>query len=327
MSERIVVIVNKWYECDPFLAALLNQNARPPGFPVAWRKRLRHPRLRTNTPSKGGKASFNPRAKLPLGSGRLEVWCLSDLLEHLPDTSAEQSNPKRKAKRLRFIFRGAKPKLVIAVGTAGYAVGPSLPCAEPANGHVLVGSSVFMHDFHPERTGEADHWDCPDYDRVLTSALPPALFDGLVAPLRGLESDVAKRFAQPPLSPAAAPHVMARHDLVSVGSLNVTDPKEYVEADRRAFDAHVAAGGDVSLPRSIETTHGLIRAHSSAPFLFVSGIANRALAAQEELLPRKFAQETTAATNAGIALAWMLPRLDLYLRRSLQKSEPGDKPS
>jgi hypothetical protein len=93
----------------------------------------------------------------------------------------------------------------------------------------------------------------------------------------------------------------------------VTDPKEYADADKVALDTHVAKGGDVTEPRSVETTHGLIRVQSDAPFLFVSGIANRALAAASELLPKKYAQDTVAASNAGVAFAWMLPQIDRFL--------------
>jgi hypothetical protein len=320
MSERIVVIVNKWYECDPFLAALLNENGRPPACPVVWLERLRHPRKRTNSKTTAGTGSDAPRAELPLGAGVVQVWCISDLMEDLPDVSAAQSNPRRKAERLPLIFRGTTPRLVIAVGTAGLALGPALPGPTPAAGHVVIGTSVFMHDFHPERAGQDDHWDGAGYDKLIPSSLPQPAFDDLVGPLVGPQSEVAKRFALPPLSAAPAPQVLARYDFASVGSLNVVDPREYVDADRKALDGHLAAGGDVELPRSVETTHGLIRVCSDAPFLFVSAIANRALAATEELLPRKFAQETTAATNAGVAIGWLLPRLEPFLQGAANAS-------
>src|SRR6478752_4949127 len=179
MPDRVVVVVNKWYECDPFLAALLNANGRPPGSAVAWVNPLRHPRLRTNTSAPGkepaaGEACQQPRAVLPVGAGVMEVWCISDLLEDLPDVPAMQSSPRNKAKRMPLIFRGPKPRLVIAVGTAGFALGRSLPGAERAAGHVVIGTSVFMYDYHPERAGQDDHWDCDGYDKLLTSSLPAA---------------------------------------------------------------------------------------------------------------------------------------------------------
>jgi hypothetical protein len=312
MPNRVVTIVNKWYECDPFLAALMNENGRPAGCRSRWLE-LKHPRRRTNSKTAGGQASTEPRAILPLRNGTLEVWCISDLREDLPDISSLQSSPKEKADRLPVVFRGSTPALVMAVGTAAMAIGRVQPATEPAAGHVLVGTSVFMHDFHPEQAGQPAHWDAGPYDTILGSSLRPALFDALLGSLTPPDAEVAKRFILPPLFPATRPHVLARYDLASVGSLNVTNVNEYAAADQRALDAHVVQGANPSLPRSLETTHGLIRVQSPAPFLFISGIANRALAAATELIPQKYAQETAAACNAGVVAAWLLPQLDSFI--------------
>jgi hypothetical protein len=148
----------------------------------------------------------------------------------------------------------------------------------------------------------------------LPSTLAGPQFEAIVADL-GL-AEPSKRLLLPPLAPASTPAISAGVQVVSVGSLNVTDPKEYADADKAALDTHVARGGGVTEPRSVETTHGLIRVQSEAPFLFISGIANRALAAASELLPKKYAQDTVAASNAGVAFAWMLPQIDRFLAAS-----------
>ncbi len=43
-KKRVLVVANKWWECDPALGALLNDNARPLGFP--WPNPLQPPRKR-----------------------------------------------------------------------------------------------------------------------------------------------------------------------------------------------------------------------------------------------------------------------------------------
>ena len=43
--KRVLVIVNKWYECDPVMAVLLNDNARPASY-LGWPTQLNPPRKR-----------------------------------------------------------------------------------------------------------------------------------------------------------------------------------------------------------------------------------------------------------------------------------------
>lgn len=79
-------------------------------------------------------------------------------------------------------------------------------------------------------------------------------------------------------------------------------------ADPRAvssFKRH----SDGSPVGSLETTHAVIRLASDAPFLFVSGIANRVGRFNEETAIRSYAQNFVAAHNAGIVVAWMVPQL------------------
>ncbi len=65
--------------------------------------------------------------------------------------------------------------------------------------------------------------------------------------------------------------------------------------------------------RAVETTHGLIRVSSDAPFLFVSALPNRDGHLADEVHPRPYAQNTAAAHNAGVVVAGMLPRIDEVL--------------
>lgn len=113
---------------------------------------------------------------------------------------------------------------------------------------------------------------------------------------------MSSRFLPVPLSPAPTARLIAGHDLVALGSVSVTDSRGYATVDPetvRVFAEH----HDPALAKSLETTHGLIRVQSDAPFLFVSGIANRVGFAASELFPRFYAQSTAAAHNAAIVVA------------------------
>src|SRR5688500_10440701 len=124
--KRVLVVVNKWWECDPLMAVLLHNQARPAAElgERGWPRELHHPRERPNQKKLPLKDPHpRPRAVFNLERVDAEVWCISDLLEHLPDEPKYQSSSERKAERAPLIFEGAEPDLVIAVGTAGYPWG------------------------------------------------------------------------------------------------------------------------------------------------------------------------------------------------------------
>jgi len=47
--KRIVIIVNKWWECDPVMNVLLNDNARP-AKALGWPTTLNHPHRQPSAP-------------------------------------------------------------------------------------------------------------------------------------------------------------------------------------------------------------------------------------------------------------------------------------
>jgi hypothetical protein len=87
------------------------------------------------------------------------------------------------------------------------------------------------------------------------------------------------------------------------------DYSEYDWTDQATLDAY-AATNLMRNAKSVETTHGLIRAQTNAPFLFVSGITDRVGSFHDEVYPRSYAQNMVAAHNAGVAIAWILPNID-----------------
>jgi hypothetical protein len=121
---------------------------------------------------------------------------------------------------------------------------------------------------------------------------------------------VKARFLVPPLNPAPTGRLLADRDFVAIGEFNVTDYSEYDKTDQQTLDAY-RSSNDPNLGKSLETTHGLIRVQSEAPFIFVSGIYDRVGHFEEEVSPRLYSQKTTAAHNAGVVVAWMLPKIDV----------------
>lgn len=292
--KRVLVIVNKWWECDPVMGVLLHDNARPKDI-LKWPQTLNHPRPRPATPTVN--KSPQPRAIFTFTNSSVEIWCISDLLEDLAEKF--QSSSERKMERLPQIFAGATPDLVIAVGTAG------LPAAVTENGCVVVGTSIFIHDCHPNGENPDSKWNSGPFDQLLTSPLDPGRFTAFTK----FDNTVADRLMIAPLNPSWKTRIIAQQDSVALGAVNVTNYAEYERTDRETlavFGKLVSA----AKPMSLETTHGLIRAQSNAPFLFVSGVTDRVGCFHDEVDPRPYAQNTVAAHNAGVVVAWMLPNIN-----------------
>jgi hypothetical protein len=292
---RFLVVVNKWWECDPALAAMLNDNTRPPKSP--WPTELQAPRrapeLSDPNPNPG------PRALFCYHTFTAEVWCISDLLDGLP--SNLQSSSEEKYKRLPVIFKGEKPGLVISIGTA------STPrFGVNCNGGVVVGTRVFMHNGCPNGSNPDSNLDLPDFDKILENPIAESTFDRI----RRMDVNSAlNRFLPVPLNPSSSVDVSVGVRDVALGTVNVTDPRFYAEKDQSTIEAFAALGQGANAV-SLETTHGLIRMRADCPFLFVSGIVNRFQRFGTDLAPRVDAQNTAGAHNAGVVVTWMLSSLD-----------------
>ena len=222
--KRVVVIVNKWWECDPVMNVLLHDNARPKDV-LKWPTMLNHPRQRPGTPQPIDN-SPKPRAIFTLTNISCEVWCISDLLEHLADEGRFQSSSQRKVERLPMIFNGAAPDLVIALGTAG------LPEDMSQNGSVVVGTGVFMHDCHENGENPDSQWNNGPVGRLLPSSLDATRFSRFTE----FAAALSDRFMVAPLNPASKAAILAEHEFVAVGAVNVTDYAEYDHTDRVSLD-------------------------------------------------------------------------------------------
>ena len=295
---RILVIVNKWWECDPALAAMLNDNARPPDSP--WPDDLKPARMRPEL-AKVPNVNPVPRAIFRYKTFGAEVWCVSDLLDSL--SAVEQSSSEEKAEHLHRIFEfGEEPGLVIAVGTASTPI-----VGVNWNGGVVVGTSVFMHDGFPNGSNPTSKLNLPDFDHLIESTISATIFERV----RSMDvSSALNRFLPAPLNPSPRVEISIGLGHVALGTINVTNPADYATKDQLTLQVFKTLGTTAS-PVSLETTHGLIRVYSGdCPFLFVSGIVNRFQQFGTDVAPKQHAQNTVGAHNAGVVVSWMLSSLD-----------------
>jgi hypothetical protein len=302
---RVTIIINKWWECEPALAAMLNSNAYPsvpPWLPSPWPKPLNSPQFR---PIGTFPPFVQPRAVFDYTNFQAEVWCVSDLLNNVDPGC--QSSSSLKAQLLPQIFaEQPAPDLVIAVGTASSAVE-----SPNRNGGIAIGTAVFLHDAHPHGENPLSNWIGPA-EKLIPSPISPKLF-ALLASFDA--ASALLHFLPLKRNSSDAPVVTIGFTDVALGTLNVTNYGDYKYKDPETVAAF-AASGNRSRPVSIETTHGLIRlASGEVPFMFLSTITDRFtyFDADVSTLPLNDAQNTAAAYNAGITLRWMLANLDKYV--------------
>jgi hypothetical protein len=308
---RIVVVVNKWWECEAVLAAMLNTNAFPSalsnGTVIAapWYDTLSSPRSQaTDAHNATSRATFSYKQ----GSDvifSVEVWSVSDLLEKTDQASSSSAKKDRLAAKL-FVPKTPMPDLVIAVGTAGTA------SEEPnRSGGVAIGGQIFMHNAHPPGTADANPqstWSDPRQEKLIAPSIDNPFFEQIAA----FDSASALlHFLPLRRSGSTSPIITIGLADVGLGTLNVTDYNEYKFKDPdtvRAYKAQLHEATAVS----VETTHGLLRlASDPAPFLFVTGITDTFLHFDDQVgVPALAdAQNFAAAYNAGITVRYMLAGL------------------
>ncbi|MDQ3809953.1 MAG: hypothetical protein M3336_06645 [Chloroflexota bacterium] len=289
------MVVDKQWEADPVLFALLSTRARPKRLPnPSW---LLHPH--PGKPTDGTDPEPLPRAVFTLDGADIEVWCIEDLMTQAQSSS---NSPEKMRVLPRAYAAGKVPDFVVSVSTASY------PGDTTMNGCVVVGSDVLLYDPYADTLKQSSPWG-PRIGFLQTSPAAAQAFDIVTHELRdqsGVRHQIESRLLPVPLDPASERLLLAAPNYLSLSIVNVTEHREYAWADRAGLQAARAAA-----PRSpigsLETTHGLVRLQSEAPFVFVSGIADRVGSLAIEVTSREYAQTVAAAHNAGIATAWFLP--------------------
>jgi hypothetical protein len=301
VPKKILIVANKSWEVDPLISVLLNPQMRPElGFDnwtagaAGLFSTFGGARPQGTTPC--------PRCVATEPGVTVEVWCIEDWL-----AGSNHSSSKAKiTQALPAVFgNGRAPDFVVAFGTASFADATSY------NGCVFAGTNAYM--FNPYRnppTGvthdpSAD-WDDPaKVGKLLASATGHSIFTSLSnSPNTTLS--INARLAPAPSYAASTPVFVPAGNYIALGNLNITNYDDYVWADPMALKNCLTTNPTFPVG-SVETTHGLIRSMSEAPFLFLSGITNRLGYLNQEQAPRAVAQNFAAAHNAGVALAWLLP--------------------
>jgi hypothetical protein len=298
-KKRVVVIVNKKWEYHAVICVLINDSARPSvsNFPEPvynLKKRL-----------------SDPRAVIEFTNSVCEIWCISDLLEKY--SKEFQSSSQRKMEELNSVYQFSSkiPDLVIAVGTAA-----SFPSNLSLNGSVIVGTKTFLTQCHPNNENKFSNWEKGPFNQLIHSPLNENDFN-IITSIETTPHSATKNFLVPPNNPdKMGGRLLANYENVALSMVNVTDYSEYDEMDRKTITAFKKKYKS-SLYHSLETTHGLIRisAGVSTPFIFISGIVDRAGHYNQDVKPKSYSQNTTGSHNAGVVLTWMLPLIDEIMRK------------
>lgn len=314
---RIVVLANKWWECEAMLMAMLNANAFPRALsdgtvsaPWCDTGTLSSPRSQiTDAYNATSRAKFSYKQGATVVF-TVEVWSVSDLLDKtdpLSSSSAKAVHMKEK------LFKPGEPlpDLVIAVGTGGMAT--EVP---NRSGGVAVGGQVFLHNAHPPNTPDANpksDWSDARQEDLISPSIDKYFFEQIAAFDSG---NALVHFLPVRRNPSASPMITVGLTDVGLGTLNVTDYNEYKFKDPETVACYIEQGFGATAV-SLETTHGLIRlASDPAPFLFVTGITDaflyfdRQVGVQPQADPQNFA----AAYNSGITVRHMLAG---YMKKKL----------
>ena len=317
--KRVLIIANKNWEATALMNVLLEVKACPDKFP--WPVKLTHPlpphiESTSSKPKPRAVFHFQERSHGKTHDVQVEVWCIQDAM----NPSVSSSSTKEKDEVLAVMYFGGKvevdtdkdPDFVVAFGTAGF------PGEASYNGCVFVGANTFIHDPFSDDLRNETYWHSEQTGRLIgPSSLSVELFNPDCRLFdESLKSQVESRFLAPPMNPARKQILVAASNYTAVGVVNITNYDDYAWADEealRAFRDACKEHRERPPIGSVETTHGVIRLQSGAPFIFISGITDRIGHFNMEVGPRPYAQNFACAHNAGVVAAWLIPRIVSYL--------------
>ncbi|MBP2144433.1 hypothetical protein J2127_001616 [Methanococcus voltae] len=329
-KKRVIVVVNKYWECDPVCWVLTNSYLLDKHnygdnekyiIDLDVENSLTLLTYPTYGPAKPFEGSGTiPRMVFETEKRNIEVWCISDLLSN--SKSELQSSSEEKMRLLPQIYEyeymGQKLdiEMVIAVGTA--SAGPCVTFDSPfgtenINGAVVIGSNVFMHDSGNGGQDPISKFECDCWSQIMSSCS-----NDYIRELEEVDFNNYKGLMlSPPNNPSTVETpVYVSENYVALGSVNVTDYNLYSTKDKETakdfFSNYPGSHDGVS----IETTHCLIYLAakdylcSNPPFMFVSGIVDRFVCFHEDVDPTPYAQNVSGAHNAGVAVAYIISQLE-----------------
>ncbi len=281
--SRALIVANKTWEADPLVEFLMSFTGTQITAPVKFQAAAdREPRYL--------------RGRLSDANNSIEILCLQDAL-----APGDASSSEAKAKALPKLLTGDDVRIVIAFGTAATFGETSY------NGSVVVGTNVFVHD--PQSSDTGSHWVIPPgiADTVTASALGDADFTRLFRNAADAGT-IAQNLLAPPFNPSPR-GLLADYAKIAVSAVNITHYSDYKWSDPDTVGAFFRRNPKLDIG-SLETTHGVIRACTTVPFAFVSGIVDRIGHFNDEV---NDAQNFVGARNAGVAIACFAARLLSWL--------------
>jgi hypothetical protein len=319
-KKRVIIVVNKYWECDPVCWVLtnkyINERCNIDLKNIQTEENITYP---SYGPVKASSATnTKPRILFQTESRIIEIWCISDLLSNSADDL--QSSSEEKMKLLPIIYNysstGVKLEieLVVAVGTS--SSGPSLPInqkfkTDNINGSVIIGSNVFMHNGWDDSS--KSNYKCDCWSKILKSSST----DFIEKLQQTNFSSIEELLLSPPINPSPInQHIYVNKDYIALGDVNVTDYTKYNEKDKETGDDFTSKYMGSINGVSLETTHCLIylagknyNNNNPLPFMFVSGVVDRFTMFADDVNPKVYAQNVTGAHNAGVAVAYIISKL------------------
>ena len=275
--RRALIVANKWWEADPLVDVLSSAASTP-----------------STVTFKADSSTAGMRGFIETARGRVEIWCVQDLMS--PAKSGSSS--EEKVRVLQPLLGNPDIVLVVAFGTA------ATPGEQSLNGSVIVGTKTFCHD--PYVADTSSHWIPSALDKIVDSPLNTAQFQAITAD--PLKQEACARLLPVPLNQDPKPAINTNYDYVALADINVTNFHDYALADPQVVLAFERLGAPEPIG-SLETTHAVIAACTTAPFMFVSGITDRIGYFDSEVIPAPYGQNFVAAHNAGLAVSFMIPQI------------------
>lgn len=281
MKKRILIVVNKNWECEPFMEAFKKYTSASPVVDLSLRQSDNY--------------MSSCRSEYHLKNYDVLIRCIQDLMD--PDKG--KSNSEEKYRVLPGYVAADKPDFVISVSTA-----ESTPEGKDnLNGCVVFGGQYFMFDAKNYDSSSQSNLAVPstmctyEYDKELFKLLD-----------EDLSKTAGANFKVPENNPADVMRIEAASNYACVGVVNVEDYKAYGKADPAAYSAYPKNHEDYP-PMSIETTHGIVRMSTPKEIsvIFVSPIVDRYHKFAEDV---KEHQNEFCSYNAGVAVAEYIKRID-----------------
>ena len=301
---RIDILVNKKFEVEPFVAALMHL--------TQYRDDEGNPKFLTpsviNVPSASDKV-VKPRVIYATDQYEFDVYCIEEMMD--PRRNPSSSEHKHDI-LLPFLKKEAEKGLdyIISVSTAESTpkLQESLAKSGSLNGSVIFGHRYFLYNAGEEDSSSDSHL------RITNSYID---FDGNYI-LNCVSSLSTQYMSNHNIkNPSTTLKIAAEDNFLSVGILNVEDYEIYKTADPKAYQAAVNNQNFNGLtPACIETTHGLIAmatqdAGLKIPVIFASPITDQYKCFDKDVTKTNGLQNFSVAYNGGIAVGQLLKLISL----------------